>query len=128
MVSRLTFLHSSPNATMAEVIFTSTHNIYIYKPFLLLFSYGIALLLTVPSVCLGLYVFHVNGVAHSTDFSAIIATTRNPGLDILSDNGCSFPLDLKASKAKLRFGGVHNGEKGERAAFGMVDEVTELRE
>lgn len=107
--------------------FTSTHNIYIYKPFLLLFSYGIALLLTIPSVCLGLYAFHTNGVAHSTDFSAIIATTRNPGLDVLSDRGYTFPLDRKTSEARLRFGGVDIGKKGERAAFGIADEVTELK-
>jgi hypothetical protein len=34
---------------------------------------------------------------------------------------------MKASKAKLRFGGVHDGDKGERVAFGIADEVTELR-
>ena len=107
--------------------FTATHNIYIYKPFLLIFSYGIALLLTIPSVCLGLYAFHTNGIAHSTDFSAIIATTRNPGLDILSDHGYTFPLDRDPSKARLRFGGVDVGKKGERTAFGMADEVTELK-
>ena len=126
-VPKLTLLYSSANATVAEVAFTSTHNIYIYKPFLLLFSYGIALLLTIPSVCLGLYAFHINGVAHSTDFSAIIATTRNPGFDVFSDRGSTFSLDMKASKAKLRFGGVHDGDKGERVAFGIADEVTELR-
>jgi hypothetical protein len=120
-------LDSSANATTAQVTFTSTHNIYVYKPFLLIASYGIALLLTIPSVSLGLYAFHTNGVAHSTDFSAIIATTRNPGLDILSDRGYTFPLDREASKARLRFGGVDIGKKGERAAFGIADEVTELK-
>ena len=66
-------------------------------------------------------------MAHSTDFSAIIATTRNPGLDILSDRGYTFPIDTEASRARLRFGGVDIGEKGERAAFGIADEVTELK-
>jgi hypothetical protein len=58
-------------------------------------SYGITFLLTTQSVCLGLYAFHINGVAHSTYFSAIIATTRNPGLDVLSDRGNTFFLDRK---------------------------------
>lgn len=94
---------------------------------MLIASYGIALLLTIPSVSLGLYAFHTNGVAHSTDFSAIIATTRNPGLDILSERGYTFPIDRETSKARLRFGGVDIGKKGERAAFGIAEEVTELK-
>jgi hypothetical protein len=48
-------------------------------------------------------------------------------LDILSDRGYTFPIDTEASRARLRFGGVDIGEKGERAAFGIADEVTELK-
>jgi hypothetical protein len=90
-------------------------------------SYGIAFPLTTPSVCLGLYAFHINGVAHSTDFSAIIATTRNPGLDVLSDWGNTASLDSETSNPDLRFGEVNIGMKGEKAALRMADEVTELK-
>jgi len=118
----------SPNATMAQVTLNSTRNIYIYRPFLLLLSYGIALLLTIPSVSLGIYAFHSNGVAHSNAFSAIIATTRNPRLDVLLEENSfgAFPLDKEAAKLRLRYGGVENGKQRRRAAFGMADEVTEL--
>jgi hypothetical protein len=114
---------------MIPVTFTSTHNIYIYKPFLLLLSYGIALLLTIPSICLGIYAFHANGVAHSNAFSAIIATTRNPGLDILAQGNRfgTFPLDKEVAKARLRFGGVEIEKGDQRVAFGMEDQVTEMK-
>ena len=90
-------------------------------------SYGIAFLFINPSVCLGLYAFHINGVAHSTYFSAIIATTRNPGLDVLSDRGINFSLDSETSNPSLRFGEGNVGMKGERAAIGMANEVTESK-
>jgi hypothetical protein len=114
---------------MTQVTRNSTRNIYIYRPFLLLLSYGIALLLTIPSVGLGIYAFHSNGVAHSNAFSAIIATTRNPGLDVLSEENSlgAFPLDKEAAKVRLKYGGVENGKRRKRAAFGMADEVTELK-
>ncbi|KAH8783862.1 hypothetical protein F5882DRAFT_498439, partial [Hyaloscypha sp. PMI_1271] len=113
---------SSPNVTTAQVVFTSTHNIYVYKPILLILSYYIAFLHTIPSVCLGLYAPHINGVAHSTYFSAIIATTWNPGLDVLSDRGNTFSLDSETSNPSLRFGEDKVGMKGERAAIGMANE------
>lgn len=114
---------------MTQVTLNSTRNIYIYRPFLLVLSYGIALILTIPSVGLGIYAFHSNGVAHSNAFSAIIATTRNPGLDVLSDENSfgAFPLDKEASKVRLRYGGVDSGKQWKRAAFGMADEVTDLK-
>lgn len=85
-LSMITFADlTSPNATTAQVVFASTHNVPVYKPLLLLLPYDIAHLLTIPSVRLGLYTFHTNGLAQSTYFSAIIATTRKPGLDVLSD-------------------------------------------
>jgi hypothetical protein len=90
-------------------------------------SYCIAFLLTTPSVCLGLYALNINGVAHSTYFSAIIAMTRNPGLDVLPNRGNTFSLDSETSNPSLRFGEDNVGMKGERAALGMADEVTELK-
>jgi hypothetical protein len=78
---------------------------------------------------LGLYAFHANGVAHSNTFSAIIATTRNPSLDILSEGNWfgTFPLGKEVAKARLRLGAVGMGKRGHRVAFGMADQVTEMR-
>ncbi|KAF7943118.1 hypothetical protein EAE96_011060 [Botrytis aclada] len=46
-----------------------------------------------------------NGVAHSTAFSAIVVTTRNPELDALSKGHYmgSLPLESETAKTKLRF-------------------------
>jgi hypothetical protein len=114
---------------MTQVTLNPTRNIYIYRPLLLLLSYGIALLLTIPSVGLGVYAFYSNGVAHSNAFSAIIATTRNPRLDALLEENSfgAFPLDKEASKVRLRYGGVENGKQRKGAAFGIADEVTQLK-
>jgi hypothetical protein len=41
----------------------------------------VAIGVTVLAVIVGLYSLHFNGVAHSSNFSAILGTTRNPELD-----------------------------------------------
>jgi hypothetical protein len=94
----------------------------------LLLSYGIAFLVTIPCAGLGLYAFHINGVAHSHVFSAIIATTRNPVLDIIAE-GNEFgtaPLQKEVAHAKWMFGSIGNAKTGERVAFGLVDQVRQL--
>jgi len=50
----------------------------------LLLPYGLALLFVFIAAGLGLYSIYLNGVSHSMDFSAIIATTRNTDLDLLT--------------------------------------------
>jgi len=85
-------------------------------------------MLTTLAAFLGIYAFRFNGVAHSTAFSAMIATTRNPALDGLSEGhslGC-FPMDKEMAKTKLMFGGIEVGRKGSRAGFGLAGEVSEL--
>jgi len=81
-------------------------------------------------VAVGLYAFHTNGVSHSTAFSAIIATTRNPELDELSRGHSlgAFPLNLEAGPVKLRFGGIRVGcsEEEERASFGIERQDEDL--
>jgi hypothetical protein len=108
---------------------TPSYNIYQYNSFLLLLSYGIPLVFTTCTVLLGIHAFRSNGVVHSTAFSAIVATTRNPALDALSEGHSlgSFPLDKEMAKVKLKFGGIEIGDKGVRAGFGFAGEVSELR-
>jgi len=81
-------------------------------------------------VAVGLYAFHTNGVSHSTAFSAIIATTRNPELDELSRGNSlgAFPLNLEAGGVKLRFGGIRVGCSGEeeQASFGIERQDEDL--
>lgn len=71
----------------------------------------------------------MNGVAHSTAFSATVTTTRNPALDSLSEGNSlgSYPLEKQVANVKLKFGGIEVGEKGVRAGFGFAGEVSELR-
>ncbi|KAF7881782.1 uncharacterized protein EAF02_006470 [Botrytis sinoallii] len=73
------------NATNVPVTFTNSTNVFSYSPKYLYLPYGIAIFFTCLSSILGLYAFYTNGVVHSTALSAIIATTRNPDLDILAE-------------------------------------------
>ncbi|TEY87401.1 hypothetical protein BOTCAL_0002g00070 [Botryotinia calthae] len=67
-----------------------------------------------------------NGVAHSTAFSALVATTRNPELDALSKGHCmgSLPLDKEMAKTRLRLGELKKGALKEMAG---VDGSVEIR-
>jgi hypothetical protein len=72
----------------------------------LLLPYGLALLFVFIAAGIGLYLIYLNGVSHSMDFSAIIATTRNTGLDLLTHSTwlVSEPLMMDISQVKLRLG------------------------
>lgn len=120
---------STPNATTTLVTTLSRHNIYIYTPLTLLLSYGIAFLVTIPCAVVGLYAFHKNGVSHSHDFSSIIATTRNPVLDIIAEGNVygTAPLEQEVARAKWIFGRIGSSKTGERVAFGLEDQVRQLK-
>ncbi|KAF7899622.1 hypothetical protein EAF00_003958 [Botryotinia globosa] len=117
------------NATNVPVTFTSSTNVFSYSPKYLYLSYGIAIFFTCLSTILGLYAFYANGVVHSTALSAIIATTRNPDLDILAGENwaanTSLSKDIRNVKLRL---GVMRGERPgeERVALGRPEEVREL--
>ena len=89
-------------------------NEYVYQPLYLLLSYGLALLFTSLAASLGFYSLWLNGVSHSMSFSAIVATTRNPELDLLTHGSSLGALPPKADfeDAKLRFGPLLNNTKG----------------
>jgi len=111
------------------VTFTHSINVFSYSPKYLYLSYGIATFFTCIGTILGLYAFYANGVVHSTALSAIIATMRNPDLDILA--GENFLAKTSLSKdignLKLRLGVMRGERPGEeRVALGRPEEVGEL--
>jgi len=63
-----------------DVLVTQSINIYAYHSRNLLFSYGLAIAFTVLANLLGAYAYWRNGHSHSKSFSAILASTRDPGL------------------------------------------------
>lgn len=124
--------NSTPNATMVNVTYFPTRNMYQYNSRDLILSYSIAIFVTLLGVAMGLYSFRTNGVSHSTAFSAVVATTRNPGLDIISDS-----RNGEMSDVKLRFGAITTKSDGlgrngsgsgsvRRLAFGLEDEVDHI--
>ena len=124
----------TPNPTLVDVNHFKSINIYQYDSHNLIISYSIALFLTLLIICLGFYSLHSNGVAHSTSFSALITTTRNPRLDTLSRGHSlgALPLDKRVLGAKLRFGELNEGGgdwgAGEtHLGFGFAENVGMLR-
>jgi hypothetical protein len=115
------------------VNYFTTHNVYQYNSRNLILSYSIAVGVTIFSIIIGTYATITNGVSHSTSFSAMIATTRNPQLDRLVE-GSSFgalPLEKEMRKTKLKFGelmgdGREKGVTG-HVGFGFEDNVLNLR-
>ncbi|KAF3015023.1 hypothetical protein E8E14_009293 [Neopestalotiopsis sp. 37M] len=107
-------------------------NVYYYNAKNLWIAYGFAIAFTLLSVGIGAHAFYVNGVSHSTNFSAVLQTTRNPTLDDLTrGKGLgSKPLDEIFKKTKLRLGiltsSVDSGEKAAQIAFGKPDEIIPL--
>jgi hypothetical protein len=112
------------------VTFYSSDNIYEYDSLKLIASYTAGVLATILTVIIGCIVFRINGVAYDKSFSAIMTTTRNPDLDIMTAGHSLGPTIKKLDHTKLRFGGIAGGlgDKGvERAAFECVGSVAGLR-
>ncbi|KAK3941688.1 hypothetical protein QBC46DRAFT_285883 [Diplogelasinospora grovesii] len=108
--------------------------VYDFRP--LLAAYASAAAASLLCVLIGLYAVHSNGVTHSSSFSAIMATTRNPDLDeLVASHGASLG-DSDSRKglgmAKLKFGLLLTDDAGRRGAlrhvaFGRSDDVMQLR-
>ncbi|TEY86578.1 hypothetical protein BOTCAL_0006g00580 [Botryotinia calthae] len=103
---------SSPDLTsdsdLQKIITSNTNNYYVYHPFWLLVSYGLALLFSTIAVAVGIRAIHSNGVVHSNSFSAIVATTRNTELDEFLGRSClgADPLREDSGQRRLKFGPV----------------------
>jgi hypothetical protein len=135
---------TNDNTTLRTIVTSITYNIYQYHPFYLFLSYGLALLLSFIAALIGFYSLYLNGVSHSNSFSAIIATTRNPELDLLSTRSSlgADPREVDLQNIKLKFGPLLNPidelrNKGEicrhvteqvlHVAFGFEGNVGKLR-
>jgi hypothetical protein len=127
-----------PDSENINVTYKTTRNIYKYDSRNLIISYSIAVFATLIALVLGFYSFHDNGVAHSTVFSAVLATTRNSELDVLSKGHSlgALPLDKRVAGIRLRFGELNRGtekigdedEEGVRhIGFGLENDVLRLR-
>ncbi|KAH6721523.1 hypothetical protein BKA61DRAFT_469744, partial [Leptodontidium sp. MPI-SDFR-AT-0119] len=75
----------------------------------------------------GLFAFARNGYSADTNFSTILATTRNLDLDRLAEGMClgQFPPPKSFMGERLKFGQVRRrDEQGEaHAAFGLPGDV-----
>ncbi|KUJ11656.1 uncharacterized protein LY89DRAFT_594462 [Mollisia scopiformis] len=128
---------TNTNTTFKTITTSNSSNYYQYRPLYLALPYGIGLLCVSIVATIGLYSIHLNGVTHSMNFSSILATTRNPDLDVLT-RGASLgaePLKTDISKVKLRFGPLLDSKEGERGdddegihvGFGRANKVGTLR-
>ncbi|KAH8685694.1 hypothetical protein BGZ60DRAFT_522978 [Tricladium varicosporioides] len=109
----------SQNAQTVPVTYFTAQNIYLYDAKNLVISYSIAALFTLFVLTIGFLSLKFNGVAHSTSFSAIIATTRNAELDAVSKGHSLGALPAGLQGVRLRFGElVGNGGMKEGMAVG----------
>jgi hypothetical protein len=104
--------YSTPNATVVNITYFPTHNMYQYDRRNLFLSYGIAIFVTLLGVSLGLYSFHTNGVSHSMAFSAVVGTTRNPALDVILEHE-----DKEMMAVRLKLSPSHSNGVGKEKGF-----------
>lgn len=119
-------LYAQVNIT-APCTTSNTILIWNYKPFWLVLSYSLAVLFALTAVIEGLFAFARNGYSADTNFSTILATTRNIDLDRLAEGMClgqSLPPN-SFMEERLRFRQVRRrDEQGEaHAAFGLPGDV-----
>lgn len=115
---------------------TSTRNIYRYTCRNLLISYSIAVIATLLGVTVGIRALFLNGVAHSTNFAAIVATTRSPSLAAVTEGASmgSEPMPKEMLQTRLQFGILGSGSQGSegmearRMGFGLTGQVKKLVE
>lgn len=94
-------------ATMDSTCSSSrAYNIYHYNAHTLVVVYVVTVVLAWLMVGLGAVSLVQNGVAHDTNFSSFVATTRNERLDRLFQGAClgKNPLGKELGKTKLMFG------------------------
>ncbi|KAL2064609.1 hypothetical protein VTL71DRAFT_3746 [Oculimacula yallundae] len=117
------------------------NNVYKYEQQDLLVSYAATIAVTLFCVALGVACLVSNGVYHTMSFSAVMATTRNPDLDVLAEGAC-----LGAKKGmmerRIMFGvlrgendgggneeyrGSQGDETVQHAAFGLEGTVMKIK-
>ena len=140
-ISMLSSANLTKNTTALITSF-STENVYRYDKHNLFISYGAVIVVTLFVLLVGLVALTKNGVYHDGSFSAIMTTTRNPDLDVISQ-GCCLGDTKDIAANRLMFGtlvqngvlepkGVTSSGGGDRAtvkhvAFGLEGSVVRLR-
>jgi hypothetical protein len=83
-----------------------TGNIYTYDTKKLLISYGVMDFSAIIHTIIGLHSLYTNGVQHSTSFSSILFTTRNPELNTIAAGQSlgTKPLPKEIRNRRLMFG------------------------
>ncbi|KAE9368373.1 hypothetical protein N431DRAFT_470085 [Stipitochalara longipes BDJ] len=128
--------------TTTQIIHSLTQNVYKYDKKNLLISYGAVIIVTVVAVLIGIVSLIKNGVNHDGSFSAIMATTRNPDLDEISQGAClgstkdiaakkvMFGVLTQISSPKVKRGEGYSSGYGEvvkHTAFGLEGSVVRLK-
>jgi hypothetical protein len=86
-ISMLSSANFTTNTT-TQITSSTTQNVYRYDKRNLFISYGAVIVVTLFVLLVGLLSLISNGVYHDGSFSTIMATTRNPDLDALSQGAC----------------------------------------
>jgi hypothetical protein len=122
-----------PGGINTTVNVARTPNIYNYNSTNLVWTYGLAVGVTIMSFAIGMRALNVNGVSHETSFSSIMCSTRNETLDHITTGSslAAVPPSEKVEETKLRFGLLNrNGETQgliKRVGFGVTNEVETLK-
>ncbi|KAL1883561.1 hypothetical protein Plec18167_002567 [Paecilomyces lecythidis] len=103
-----------------NVTITTNRNTYAYSRAILWITYGIAILLTLVSILLGMFANRANQGSYSSNFSTIMRTTRNASLSSqirLADCSGKDPLPKYISDTTISFlnSGNFNIEAAEEA-------------
>jgi multisubunit Na+/H+ antiporter MnhG subunit len=92
-------------------------NVFVYQPHTLWAGYGAAVGVTLLCMAVGLYALGRNGGGGGKAFSLIMATTRNPALDAVT-NRALHEKDYRETYSNLRFRYTNlDGRDGNRLAF-----------
>ena len=73
---------SDPDAPLANVTTTVSHNIYVYSSNKLWLAYGIATAPTAVAVTQGLFVMYSSGASYTSNFSTVMRSTWSAELSV----------------------------------------------
>jgi hypothetical protein len=96
---------TAPDAEM-----TIYQNVFHYDKKALLLTYGLALLLGLLALVLGMKSLFQNGVSTDLGFLSILLTTRNKALDDLAWGAClgADPIPERLKSTSVKFGAISN--------------------
>ncbi|KAI0380356.1 hypothetical protein F5Y04DRAFT_258078 [Hypomontagnella monticulosa] len=120
--SFMSYRYWQDTTTIVPVTVSTPRNYFSYDRQTLLASYLTAIAVTLFCMCVGCIALWSNGYTSSTNFSAVLLTTRNSDLDELAKNNTlgEKPLPDFVRDAKLRFGILGTREPDSHSAgFGF---------